>query len=269
MPYPRAWLWLLAIIPFIIPAFWRNYFAALDSVPVAFHLHTVSASAWLVLLIAQSWSVHHGRIGLHRMAGKASFVVIPLFIAGGLMVLSTMARAVSPFYDLYASSLGFYDVIAVAGFGVLTWSALRHRRQVQLHSRYMLATVFLLLGPVYVRILNAYVPALQIRGPEDFWLFYWTLMAVQGVLVLATAWLAVRSGRWGRPWWGLCGLLVVQGAAFGWLGRLPAWREMFAAYGTVPTGLLIGLGIGAGVVLVWHAWAAGKRRPKAAAMVAE
>src|SRR5687768_16585659 len=91
MPYRHAHLYLLLLFPLTGLAFWPNYFGRLAASPAAFHIHGATASLWIALLAFQSWSIHARRNAWHRSVGLASFALFPLFVAGGLLVIQTMA----------------------------------------------------------------------------------------------------------------------------------------------------------------------------------
>ena len=269
MPYARAHYFLAALLPLIGLAFWPFYFSRLAESPLAIHAHGVTASAWLLLLILQSWAIHHRRTDLHRAAGRASFILFPLFLVGGLMVLHTMARALAaaanPFQDAFGAGLGAHDLLAVATFAWLYYSALRQRRNVQLHARCMLATPLLLLAPIFSRVFVDHVPGLKITGPETLSLFTASLY-LANALTLAVA-LALYAGapRFGRPFLVVAVMVLLQCASFGWLNGSPAWRAFYGSLGSLPVAVPVVLGLLAGTAIVWWGWRGpqpkGGRRP--------
>src|SRR4028119_1494920 len=94
MPYRNAHWWLLLLLPLTALAFWPNYFGNLRAAPYAFHVHGVTATLWILLLAAQSWTIHERKNALHRKLGYASFALFPFFFVGGLLVIHTMAEKV-------------------------------------------------------------------------------------------------------------------------------------------------------------------------------
>src|SRR3954454_17388626 len=80
MPFRRAWLYVLALLILTFVAFWPGYFSKLPDKKLAHHYHAASAVLWMLLAIAQSWTIHHERIALHRKAGLAIFVLFPFFM---------------------------------------------------------------------------------------------------------------------------------------------------------------------------------------------
>jgi uncharacterized membrane protein YozB (DUF420 family) len=269
MPYRHAWLFVLALIAATVLAFWPGYFSVLRNAPIAFHLHGLTASLWMALLVAQSWTVHHGRRALHRTLGPATFVAVPLFIMGGFGVIQSMARATAsgadPFYQIYGARLGSYDVLATATFAWVVGSALKERRNVQLHARYMLSTTLLLIGPVFARITDRFLPGFIIRGPQDFPLFAWNVHLVALIGIGIAAWLYAANRRFGRPWLIVGGVTLLQSILFETLARTAIWQRLFESIAFVPTPLWLALGLVAGIAAVWFGWnAIPTRRPRAA-----
>ena len=258
MPYPRAYLALLGLIPLTALAFWPGYFSRLGSTSFLVHLHGISASLWLLMLTTQSWLAHHRGLRTHRTTGRyISPLVVTAFLIGGLTMLKAISiRTHSPepnMMHVYGSGLALLDVIAVTGFAWLYHGALRHRGQVQLHARFMLATVLLLLSPIFARLLVMHFPPLIIRGPEDLHLFGIAVQLANFIALAIAVSLFCTAPRWGRPFAVVAALVITQAIAFQWLTELPPWRWLFAAWADTPTLALVALGLIAGTLLTWHA----------------
>jgi uncharacterized membrane protein YozB (DUF420 family) len=256
MPYRRAWGWCLATIAMTILAFWPGYFSQLGSAQIEWHVHAVTATAWMLLLAAQSRSIDTGNRALHRNLGLAIFVLVPLFLIGGAGVEHSMAIATGsgqdPFYNLWGPSLGIYDLVASLGFLMLTAMALKERRNVQRHAAWLLATPLLLVGPALGRIYNAHLPGLIINGPQDFPLFRYSVH-LGGLTAIAVAlWLWSRHRRHGHPWLIVAGLNLLQSLLFETIGFVPAWKAAFVAFGTVPAAAhALGAALLAVAALAW------------------
>ena len=261
MPYRNAHWWLLGLFPLIALAFWRSYLSQVAAAPAQMHAHGVTATLWLLLMAAQSWSIHNGRNQLHRTIGPLSLILFPLFLAGGAGIFIGMAQryaeAASPFHLLYAPRLAWLDVVGVAGFAYFYFEAMRQRRKVHPHSRYLLATVIFLLPPIFGRLYASVPPFAPFDG--DF-----TRMGVAFQLANATAaaiafGLAVRSGKHGRPW-ALAGILTVVAALlYQTVGGTAAWQALFARCATLPIGPLALVAGLSGVIVAYAGWTLGKR----------
>jgi len=95
MPYPRAHYFIALVLLATIVGFWPSYFGNLGEAPLAFHVHGIVATAWVVLVASQSWLIHSGRNTLHRNFGMASLVLLPL-LTGSLVMISNVSAAETP-----------------------------------------------------------------------------------------------------------------------------------------------------------------------------
>ncbi|MEM1187960.1 MAG: hypothetical protein AAGI72_05520 [Pseudomonadota bacterium] len=147
-------------------AFMPSYFAVLPSAPWVHHLHGITATLWIVLVAAQNWTAHQGKWNWHVRSGIASMALVPVFTAGGLLVTQHMLRTESLFNELFGHALSVADLVASGAFVILYTLALRNRRTPDVHARYMLATVILLIGPSLARFLVSFVPGFLVRSAE-------------------------------------------------------------------------------------------------------
>jgi len=265
MPYRNAWVYCLAIIAMTILAFWPGYFSNLGTAKIAWHVHAITATAWILLLAAQSWSIDRYNRALHRSLGLAIFVLVPLFMIGAAGVEHSMASATGSgqvaFYGLWGSSLGIYDLIGSIAFLVFAAMALKERRVVARHAAWLLATPLLLIGPALGRVYNAHLPGLIINGPQDFPLFRWSvhLGGLTGVAI--ALWLWSRHHRHGRPWPIVASVIVLQSLAFETMGFTHAWKTAFLAFGDISA---VAHALVAGAVAaaaLWWGWSAAPSRP--------
>lgn len=154
--YRNAHWWILAILPLIALAFWPGYFSQIGTSSVAHHVHAMGGTLWIMLAAAQSWSIATRRHALHRTLGRAVFVVVPLFVAGGTLALVAMATSAvartDPFSAAFGARLATVDMTSVVAMPLLVRDALAHRRHATRHAASMLATVLLVLPPVLARL---------------------------------------------------------------------------------------------------------------------
>ena len=123
MPFRRAWLYVLALLILTFVAFWPGYFSQLPVKKVAHHYHAASAVLWMLLAIAQSWTIHHNRIALHRKLGLAIFVLFPFFMIAGMWVIhveaATLAGDFTSLEGQQIAQFGFFDPLANIAFALL------------------------------------------------------------------------------------------------------------------------------------------------------
>jgi uncharacterized membrane protein YozB (DUF420 family) len=260
MPYRHAWIWCLAIIAVTLVAFWPGYFSQLGEAKITSHFHAITATLWILLIAAQSWSIDRGRRTLHRSLGLAIFVLAPLFFIGGAGVEHSMAVATGSgqdlFYNIWGPSLGIYDLVASLGFLALAAMALKDRRRAPRHAAWLLATPLLLIGPILSRIYPRYLPGLAMDGPQDFELFRWGIH-LGGLTAIAIAlWLWSRHRRDGAPWLVAAAINLTQLVLFETLGFVPAWKSAFVAIGDIPQAALALAAATIAVAALWWSWRA-------------
>ena len=259
MPYRHAHWWILALFPIAAFAFWPSYVSTIGSASLEFHAHGITAALWLALLALQSWSIHHDNMALHRLSGRSSLILFPLFLAGGAGIFLGMAEryvAGSPFHAMYAPRLAWLDVVAVAGLSFCYFQALRWRRKAQVHSRYMLSTALFLLPPIFGRL--SAIP-LGVQGPQHFGRLEYGFQAANLMAAGIGLWLAFRPAKHGKPFLHTAGFILLSAILFQTVGTWPSWERLVggaADLPRVPFGLAAAV---AGVAIAWAGWAAGKR----------
>ena len=261
MPLRKAHWFLLALFPITALAFWPGYLSQLGTAPIEFHAHGVTATLWLILLVAQSWSIQAGQRQLHRAIGMSSLVLFPLFLVGGVGIFVGMAQRFvegSPFQAMYAARLALVDAVGVAGFAYFYFEGLRQRRKVQLHARYLLATVIFLLPPILGRVAPI-LPPLSIAGPQDFWKLE-IAFHIGNFLAAAIAFaLALGSGKNGRPFYIAGALTLLAGLLYQSVGTTGYWEEFYAHFAYLPRAPLALIAIVVGALIAWAGWRAGHR----------
>jgi len=259
MPNRHAHWYVLGIFPLAALAFWPSYLSQLATAPAQFHAHGITASLWLLLLAAQSWTIHQSQRRIHRQLGLASLLLFPLFLMGGAGIFFGMAErfvAGEPFQAMYAPRLAWLDFVGVASFAFFYYEALRQRRKVHIHSRCMLATAIFLLPPIFGRL--SAIP-LGVTGPQDLAKLGVGFQIANGVTAAIAFGLAVWSGKHGRPFW-IAGVLTLVGAAlYQTIGGMHSWEAVYVRVPNLPQApFTLAAGI-AGVAIGYAGWIAGRR----------
>jgi hypothetical protein len=258
MPFRKAWLYVSALLALTFIAFWPGYFSKLSAKLLAHHAHAASAVLWMILAIVQSWSIHKGQFALHRKTGLATFVLFPFFLVGGIWVIhveaTTLAADPTGNVDNIAQ-FGIFDPLANIAFAILFYSGLKYRHKVQLHSRYMLATLLFVIAPIGFRLLAIFVPFFGANENFSF------AMAGGNLIALVVAlYLFRQAPEHGRPFFIAAAFIAVQTITFDTLGRLPAWGPIFASVSSVNLPFLLFLTGTVSIGLAWHGWLAGTRQ---------
>ena len=260
MPHSKAHWYLLALFPLTALAFWPGYLSQVGTAPLEFHAHGVTATLWLILLVAQSWSIHSQQRQLHRALGLSSLVLFPLFLVGGVGIFVGMAQRFvegSPFHAMYAARLAWVDAVTVAGFAYFYFEGLRQRRKIQVHARYLLATVIFLLPPILGRVMPI-LPPLSIAGPQDFWKLEIAFHIGNFIAAAIAFGLALSSGKNGRPYYIAGALTLLGGFLYQTVGTTDAWEEYYAHFAYLPRMPLALVAIIIGGLIGYAGWRAGR-----------
>lgn len=138
----------LLFIPLTFLGFYKTYFVLSTefkgTVDIYTHLHAFFASIWIVLLIAQPLLIRYKNYKLHRFLGKISY-----FIFIGL-ILSFIPQMIKEYgKNLIPLNAGF-DILLLLLFYIL---AIKHKKNIAVHMRYMIAIALIFIGPTLGRII--------------------------------------------------------------------------------------------------------------------
>ena len=150
--YQNAYLFLALGFIIVMIGFSKTYFTRLTAFSFPYHLHGVSATLWMLLLIIQPLLYKTGRLKAHRILGWASLILVPTIIIGGIIMMRLMIQGQENYPPNTVYQLAFIDVLTLFGFAVLYALAIYHRKNLMLHSRFMVATIFGPLLPASTRM---------------------------------------------------------------------------------------------------------------------
>ena len=152
--YSKAYLYFTLAACVTVIAFFPSYFNRLKDTDSAHHFHGITATLWMLLLIIQPFIYKTGNIKLHRMVGKVSFILVPLIIVSALNMVHVMLLGKDHFPTFQLPyQFAFIDFFTLPVFLLFYSLAIIHRRDIQLHARYMAATVIGPLIPALTRLL--------------------------------------------------------------------------------------------------------------------
>lgn len=257
MPYPRAHYYVALVLLVTIAGFWPSFFGNLGDAPLAFHVHGITASAWVVLVVFQSWSIHSRRNTLHRNFGLASLILLPLLVGGLVMIANVSGVRYlegGPYDNFVGPIFGYATAPAFVAYLVLFTQALRHRRQVYLHAGYMLGTAFFLWEPGAARLLVGFVPQMAISGPEDAHKAAHAISLAIVLPLLLAIYLYLRNRKMGMPFLVVAVFLAAQIAGIYWIADTELWRQSFGWYAKLPATITVGSGVLLGALAAWYGW---------------
>lgn len=266
MPYRHAHFYVGFVLLVILAGFWASYFAPFGTVmPLAFHVHAVTAMTWLLFLIVQSVAIHRRMNALHRQIGLASFALFPLLIVGLTMIINLSANRYagneSPFIAFAGPSFAIGMAIAIAAYLVLFYQALRHRRTVKLHAGYMLATPLILFESPFGRVMEAHLPWLNFIGSEGPQGLFDTILIADGIATVFALALYFRDRTHGAPWLVAAGFMMLQGVVMWITPGNAALGAVLRAYAAIPEPVTVLIAAALGALVCWLGWKGAPARP--------
>jgi hypothetical protein len=267
MPYKYGHYFVAFVLLVIVAGFWASYFTLIGRVPLAFHVHAVTATAWVSLLLFQSVAIHARKNALHGLVGKASFLLFPLLIVGFVMIINVSAARYaaqeSPFIALLGPSFGIGMAIAISAYLTLYYLALRNRRSTKLHAGYMLATPMILFESPFSRLMAEFFPWMNVIGSEGPRALLDTIVVSDGLVVIFALGLYFMDRKNGAPWLVVAFFLVLQAVVMWFAPDMPGLDAMFSAYSQMPPAVTIALGLLAGGLAGYLGWTGGSPRAPA------
>jgi hypothetical protein len=203
--YNNAWIYFLIGMLVIIAGFLPSFFLKLSTTDFWHHIHGMSATLWLSLLVIQPLLYKLGKMDVHRSLGKISYLVVPLLVIGGFKMIATMIQHRNEYPPLDAYRLGFLDTVSTIAFIYLFAMAIRHVRTTGLHARYMAATVILLEPPGLGRLLFRLFPGYVNNFVTDLHI---TFIVLEVVIILLLLDDRRRDGTFSKPYLTLLALFV-------------------------------------------------------------
>lgn len=274
MPYRNAPYFVLVCLAVIVAGFWPSYFAKWGEVPWQFHAHGIAASIWVLMVLAQSWTVRKEQFPIHRAVGKSSLLLFPFLIGGLAAIIDLTAKgfvaANDPVRLMFGGQFLIGLSLAIAAYVTLYYRALKYRRKVWIHSGYMLATPLILFESPFGRILGMTVPAFMVRGPQDFPLIMDSIIWSMALELAIIAVIRLYYREKANPFLVAGGFIVAQMVTMGLLADNATLEGLLRMLGQVPSVLVWLTGFAIGAMTSWAGWNAGKRRavPVAAAQAA-
>jgi hypothetical protein len=227
--YRNAFYWFIALLAVLVIGFWPSYFSRLtEPMHVTVHLHAIVMLAWVLLLIAQSWLIRNRKLSNHRALGKVSFVIAPLVVITGIWVNFHFQGRIDDPLAIPAQAIFWFGFFLPLLFGLLYAQAIRHRRNMNLHARYMALTALAFLIPGLGRALGHIPESLGLWTPSFIQLMFFTL----GIGL----WLLVQDWRRKQPFSPqlvFCVLWAVNIALWVLLPKWSVWNAFSGWAGTL------------------------------------
>jgi hypothetical protein len=173
-----AMVFLFILLQVAFHPTYLQYFPEFTGFKVTHHIHGALMVSWVMMLVIQPYLIYKGKYKTHRLIGKISYFIAPLMVISMFLVtrlnyLNSVGKV--PFKDVaYIQALNFITPLIFSLFYSL---AIRNKKAVFKHKRYMIGTAFIMLTAVLNRLL------LEIFGNIEPYEFFIPLYL--GVIVTA------------------------------------------------------------------------------------
>ena len=156
--YSNSYIYLAVGVVIVFLGFSKSYFSNLNEFSFPYHLHGISATLWMILLVIQPYLFKKGQLKVHRILGWSSIVLVPIIILAGLVMINLMIHGQQSYPPNTVYKLAFIDVCTLIGFALVYSLAIYHRKNLKLHSRFMVSTIFGPLLPALTRLFFFIIP---------------------------------------------------------------------------------------------------------------
>lgn len=221
--YRHAWLWFLLAIAVTITGFFKSFVSKFTETDLLHHFHGLASTGWMLLLVIQPFVYSRNRMHLHRKLGKLSFLLAPLLVISGFLMMHLMLSregGLNPFTYM----ISFLDLLFITQFLFFYVKAIMHRRNLQLHARYMAGTVLALLPPGLGRA-TALIPGLTnpMLGLD---ICYFLLELTSVILIIDDR----IKGRIFAPYVIALVFFLVQHICMHFAAEWPVWQQIVQAF---------------------------------------
>jgi hypothetical protein len=122
------------------------------------HFHGMMMMGWVLTLLVQPILIRKGKMNLHRLVGRLSYVLAPLVVLSIFLVnQGAYHNVLNNDGKAQAVALIALTFPGIVFFSILYFLAIRYRHRPALHMRFMCSTAFLLIPPALDRALIVYL----------------------------------------------------------------------------------------------------------------
>lgn len=199
--------------------FYKKYialFPTFEDTSLVTHYHATLMFLWLALLVLQPILILNKKTEWHKIIGKASYLIAPMLVFSLFLItnqgyLSKLKRMTQ--VEAYANmSTNIPDFFA---FALIYGLAIYYRKKTDWHSRYMIATIFPIIGAAVARILRR---NFGMTSPLDIEIVFY----MSNVLCLIFIATDLKSKKY-QPY--LVALIILVIEQLIWVGRYTdAWQ---------------------------------------------
>lgn len=224
----RIWSFFVALLIIAVAAFWPSYLGAgLLSTASYTHFHAITATLWMLMLIAQPWLIRTDRYTIHSAVGKASYVVAPLVLLSMFLLANYKIRSATPENYPIQTFILYLQIFLAVLYAISYILTIVYRNKTEIHARFMVCTGLTLIDPIFARILIFTMPV-----PIEYHQFITFGLTDLVFLILIFAERKNRAGRWVFPM--MLGVFVLLQIPAFFAMNSPSWQAFAVWFRSLP-----------------------------------
>jgi hypothetical protein len=127
---------MIAVLVITIIGFIPSCYSRLNKIDIFHHIHGISATLWLILVIVQPALYRFNNLKLHRILGWSSVVLALSVVTGGFLMMKIMMQNKGRYgVDDIEYYIGIFDAAMLIPFILFFILGLKFRKKIQLHAR--------------------------------------------------------------------------------------------------------------------------------------
>lgn len=137
------------ILGFVFIAFFKTYFGLFPyfkNTTNLVHLHVAMVLLWFAMLIVQPVLIGRKQFKLHRLVGKASYILVPLVVISCLLMTRNEQMREKNLIVFTA------NIVDISIFIFLYTLAINYKRKTSWHTRFMILTALPFISPAAARL---------------------------------------------------------------------------------------------------------------------
>jgi hypothetical protein len=140
--------------------FYKKYialFPTFENTSLITHFHATMMFSWLALLFIQPILILNKKTYLHKTLGKITYLIAPLVVLSMFLITNQGYEAKLEKMSLLEANAGLsVNIPDFFAFSILYLLAILYKNKPDLHGRYMVTTLFPIIGAALVRIAMRY-----------------------------------------------------------------------------------------------------------------
>jgi len=201
--YRKLGFFLLLLLPLVAIGFYPSYFKLFPEfngyIDTLVHVHFFLSGLWVVILIAQPFLILNKKYKWHKRLGISTYLIFPLWILSFLVMIYKVIQKEN--YDYLVFPIGNMLILII-----LYILAIKHRKTMAKHMRYMIASAIVLLDPTVGRWTFTIFQTDLIAMPITY--------AIMNLILVGLIWMDKRNGKDYQPYVVALGCFLVYNISF-------------------------------------------------------